>query len=75
MNIAIIGTGYAGLVTGVCFAEPGVHVICVDVDEERIAKLQSGKVPIHELQLGEMLDMTLRGVRNYETRGYPASDL
>ena len=54
MNIAIVGTGYVGLVTGVCFAEFGVHVTCVDKDEERITKLARGKSPIHEPQLGEI---------------------
>ncbi|VUZ86029.1 UDP-glucose 6-dehydrogenase, partial [Candidatus Methylomirabilis lanthanidiphila] len=55
MNIAIIGTGYVGLVTGACFAEFGLHVTAVDTDEERIAQLAKGEVPIYEPQLGEML--------------------
>ena len=46
MNIAIVGTGYVGLVTGTCFAETGVNVTCVDVNEKKILKLQSGEIPI-----------------------------
>lgn len=55
MNIAIIGTGYVGLVTGVCFAEFGVNVTCVDKDAERIEQLSRGVSPIFEPRLGEML--------------------
>ena len=60
MNIAIVGTGYVGLVTGVCFAEFGVHVTAVDTDEERIARLAKGDVLIYEPQLGEMLRRNLQ---------------
>ncbi len=48
MNIAVIGTGYVGLVSGVCFAETGVNVICVDNNKEKIEKLNLGEVPIYE---------------------------
>ncbi|WP_375578797.1 UDP-glucose/GDP-mannose dehydrogenase family protein [Marivirga tractuosa] len=48
MKIAVIGTGYVGLVTGTCFAETGNHVTCVDIDEAKVKKLQSGKVTIYE---------------------------
>ncbi len=55
MKIAVIGTGYVGLVSGVCFAKIGHQVICVDQDEDKISKLQKGVVPIYEPGLKELL--------------------
>lgn len=59
MNISIIGTGYVGLVTGVCFADLGHKVTCVDVDEERVAKINAGVPPVYEENLEAMLKKSL----------------
>lgn len=63
MKIAIVGTGYVGLVTGTCFAEMGVDVICVDVDINKVARLQRGEIPIYEPGLEEMVYRNYRAGR------------
>jgi UDPglucose 6-dehydrogenase len=59
MKISVIGTGYVGLVTGTCFAESGNNVICMDIDERKIAVLNSGRVPIFEPGLEELIKMNV----------------
>ncbi len=55
MNIAVVGTGYVGLVVSACLAENGNHVIAVDIDEEKIARLKRGEIPIYEPGLAELV--------------------
>lgn len=68
MKIAVAGTGYVGLVAGVCFAEKGHNVICVDVDEEKVKLMKSGKSPIYEEGLEELLNKNYNeGKLNFTT--------
>ncbi len=73
MNIAIIGTGYVGLVTGTCFAESGNEVVCVDIDQPRVGRLRAGEVPFYEPGLEELVRRNMKeGRLVFETEVGPA---
>ena len=63
MHIAVIGSGYVGLVTGACFAEFGVDVICVDIAADRIERLNGGESPIYEPGLDHLIKKNLQAGR------------
>lgn len=60
MNIAVVGSGYVGLVTGTCLAETGNHVICVDINKEKVQKMQAGVVPIYEPHLDVLFERNIK---------------
>ena len=63
MKIAVVGTGYVGLVTGTCFAETGNDVICIDIDEAKVEKMKNGEVPIYEPHLDVLFDRNIKAGR------------
>lgn len=60
MNIAVVGTGYVGLVTGTCFSEMGNHVICVDIDKAKVEKMRNGEIPIYEPHLDSLFERNIK---------------
>ena len=73
MRISVAGTGYVGLVAGVCFAEKGHDVTCVDVDENKVKLMQSGKSPIYEADLEELMQRNCNAGRLHFTTDYTAA--
>ena len=70
MNISIVGTGYVGLVTGACFAKLGNNVICLDIDEKKVEKINNGISPIYEAGLNEILskyNKRIKATTNYQS--------
>lgn len=72
-KLAVAGTGYVGLVSGVCFAEVGHHVTCVDVDEAKVELMRQGKSPIFEAGLEELMKKNLKAGRLHFTTDYQAA--
>ncbi|MBL7774893.1 MAG: UDP-glucose/GDP-mannose dehydrogenase family protein, partial [Saprospiraceae bacterium] len=67
MNIAVVGTGYVGLVTGTCFAETGNTVICVDNNAQKVERLRKGEVPIYEPGLDVLFERNTKEGRLFFT--------
>ena len=63
MNIAVVGTGYVGLVTGTCFAETGNNVVCVDIDADKVDRMRNGEIPIYEPHLDVLFHRNIKAGR------------
>ncbi|MFM8284480.1 MAG: 3-hydroxyacyl-CoA dehydrogenase NAD-binding domain-containing protein, partial [Planctomycetaceae bacterium] len=63
MRIAVVGTGYVGLVTGTCFADSGNTVTCIDIDAAKVARLERGEIPIYEPGLEDLVERNVRAGR------------
>lgn len=75
MNIAVVGTGYVGLVTGTCLAEMGNNVLCVDIDEAKVEKMRNGIIPIYEPHLDNLFERNIKqGRLNFTTELQEAVD-
>ena len=73
MKVTIFGTGYVGLVTGACLAEMGNHVVCVDIDADKVARLERGEIPIYEPGLEPMVQRNhAEGRLQFTTDAAPA---
>jgi UDPglucose 6-dehydrogenase len=73
MKIAVVGTGYVGLVTGTCFADSGNDVTCIDIDKKKIDALNRGEIPIYEPGLAEMVEHNVEAERLFFTTDLPAA--
>ncbi len=73
MKIAVVGTGYVGLVAGTCFADSSNDVTCVDIDNEKIARLKRGEIPIYEPGLAELIEHNVEAGRLHFTTDLPAA--
>ena len=72
-NICVVGTGYVGLTTGVCFADLGNSVTCIEINPEKLAHLRSGKAPIYEPGLEELQERNMRAGRLRFTDDYASA--
>ena len=63
MKIAVVGTGYVGLVSGTCFAETGNDVICIDINEDKVNEMRGGKIPIYEPHLDVLFERNIKAGR------------
>ena len=71
MRIGVVGTGYVGLVSGACFAEFGVEVVCIDKDESKIKRLKKGEMPIYEPGLEDLVEKQTNSGRLSFTTNLP----